>query len=119
MYFSNGVQIIPPHDAGIAAAIQAEESLWDLSAEGQPVTDPLQEVSGKHYSACAAQGCLTRSLCSLHIRQVSHAVWWQPWTPGYHLDAVLRWRLDVSLLPTCRVVLPAQLTTPELQTEEG
>ena len=48
VYFSNGVQIIPPHDAGIAAAIQAEQSLWDLSKRGHPVTDPLQEVSGKH-----------------------------------------------------------------------
>eukprot|EP00891_Asterochloris_glomerata_P002840 jgi/Astpho2/2840/Aster-x1101 len=51
VYFSNGVQIIPPHDAGIAAAIQAEQSLWDLSTPGDPVTDPLQEVSGKHSSA--------------------------------------------------------------------
>ena len=77
VYFSNGVQIIPPHDASIAAAIQAEQSLWDLSMHGDPVTDPLQEISGKHYSARAAQWWMTISLCSLYLCQISHAVRWQ------------------------------------------
>jgi hypothetical protein len=35
VYFCNGCQIIPPHDAGIAAEIEGNLSLWDLK-EAQP-----------------------------------------------------------------------------------
>ena len=48
------VQIIPPHDAGIAAAIEAQTGLWELppDAGSRPlVTDPLRMVTQRYYYA--------------------------------------------------------------------
>lgn len=61
VYWGNGCQIIPPHDSGIAAAIDANLDLWELppTALQDPysnslVSDPLEEVSGRYYSRLAA-----------------------------------------------------------------
>lgn len=46
------MQIIPPHDTGIAAAIEAQSELWDLpqDAESSPlVSDPLRLVTQRYY----------------------------------------------------------------------
>jgi phosphomannomutase len=32
VYYLNGCQIIPPHDVGIAAAIEENQELWDLGS---------------------------------------------------------------------------------------
>ena len=58
VYWSNACQIIPPHDAGIAAAIEAELPLWPLPAlgdlaagRGHPlVRDPLAQVADRYYA---------------------------------------------------------------------
>ncbi|KAL4452333.1 hypothetical protein ABPG75_007995 [Micractinium tetrahymenae] len=71
VYWSNACQIIPPTDAGIAAAIEQELALWPLpplggtSAEqGLPVEDPYQhplvddplhQVAGEYYHRLAAR----------------------------------------------------------------
>lgn len=59
MYWANACQIIPPHDAGIAAAIERELPLWPLPAlrdlaagRGHPlVHDPLQQVADRYYAS--------------------------------------------------------------------
>lgn len=46
------LQIIPPHDAGIAAAIEAQSELWTLpeDADSSPlVKDPLRMVTQRYY----------------------------------------------------------------------
>lgn len=56
VYWTNTCQIIPPHDAGIAAAIERELGLWELPplesiSYGHPlVRDPLQQVADEYYS---------------------------------------------------------------------
>lgn len=48
------LQIIPPHDVGIAAAIEAQTELWSLAADAlcNPlVTDPLHMVTQRYYYA--------------------------------------------------------------------
>lgn len=48
------MQIIPPHDAGISAAIEANSKLWDLPADtgSSPlIRDPLQVVVQRYYYA--------------------------------------------------------------------
>ena len=48
------MQIIPPHDVGIAAAIDAQTELWQLpqdTASSPLVTDPLDEVTQRYYDA--------------------------------------------------------------------
>lgn len=68
VYWSNGCQIIPPHDAGIAAAIEANLELWPidpgaLAAGGHPLApDPLRQVADAYYAALTA---------SLHFRSVN------------------------------------------------
>ena len=66
MYWANACQIIPPHDAGIAASITANLELWALNptpdelARGarHPLhTDPLEAVATHYYHR------LTRTLC--------------------------------------------------------
>jgi phosphomannomutase len=56
VYWGNGCQIIPPHDAGIAAAIEANLELWQLpSLEGHPLlSDPTTAVTNTYYKALAA-----------------------------------------------------------------
>jgi phosphomannomutase len=53
VYWGNGCQIIPPHDAGIAAAIEAHQELWQLPNElaQQLVYDPTQAISSSYYAA--------------------------------------------------------------------
>ncbi|GBF95500.1 phosphoglucomutase [Raphidocelis subcapitata] len=57
VYWSNGCQIIPPLDSGIAAAIEANLDLWDLStldlaraASDGLLTDPLEAVARAYYA---------------------------------------------------------------------
>ena len=48
------MQIIPPHDTGIAAAIEAQAELWDVPsdvASSPLVTDPLRMVTQRYYYA--------------------------------------------------------------------
>ena len=48
------LQIIPPHDVGIAAAIEAQTELWEVPKQptASPlVTDPLAEVTQRYYYA--------------------------------------------------------------------
>lgn len=50
----SGLQIIPPHDTGIAAAIEAQSELWTLpeDATSSPlVKDPLHMVTQRYYYA--------------------------------------------------------------------
>ena len=56
VYWSNACQIIPPHDAGIAAAIEQELPLWPLppldtiNYQHPLVSDPLQQVADQYYT---------------------------------------------------------------------
>ncbi len=48
------LQIIPPHDVGIAAAIDAQTELWDLPSDvtsSELVKDPLHLVTQRYYYA--------------------------------------------------------------------
>ncbi|KAA6429978.1 MAG: phosphoglucomutase 2 [Trebouxia sp. A1-2] len=54
VYWGNGCQIIPPHDVGIAAAIDAQTELWDLPSDvtsSELVKDPLHMVTQRYYYA--------------------------------------------------------------------
>ena len=61
VYLGDGCQIIPPHDAGIAAAIARQRTLWALGGvEDAPyghalVTDPLARVESAYYSRLVAE----------------------------------------------------------------
>lgn len=51
---SSLAQIIPPHDEGIAAAIEAQTQLWDIPTDivSSPlVRNPLHEVTQRYYYA--------------------------------------------------------------------
>eukprot|EP00775_Hariotina_reticulata_P013121 gene13121-13251_t len=52
VYWGNGCQIIPPHDAGIAAAIQEHQALWEVPEQlpQQLVYDPTQQIWDSYYS---------------------------------------------------------------------
>lgn len=52
VYWGNGCQIIPPHDAGIAAAIEANQQLWQLPEElpQQLLHDPTDAISSSYYA---------------------------------------------------------------------
>lgn len=56
VYWGNGCQIIPPHDAGIAASIEQNLELWELPAELPPalVYDPTQQIAESYYSKLTA-----------------------------------------------------------------
>eukprot|EP00198_Chlamydomonas_reinhardtii_P000549 XP_001689884.1 phosphoglucomutase [Chlamydomonas reinhardtii] len=76
VYWGNGCQIIPPHDAGIAAAIEANLDLWnlepllagdgpyedDVSTAGllacPQLSDPWERVSAAYYARLEALGYL-------------------------------------------------------------
>ncbi|DBA82022.1 TPA: hypothetical protein ACH3X1_007720 [Trebouxia sp. C0004] len=54
VYWGNGCQIIPPHDVGIAAAINSQTELWDLPSDvtsSELVKDPLHMVTQRYYYA--------------------------------------------------------------------
>jgi len=59
VYWNNGAQIKPPHDSGIAAAIESDltvaDELWDLSLlnNNKLLTDPLDEVFQKYFADLA------------------------------------------------------------------
>lgn len=57
VYWGNGCQIIPPHDAGIAAAINANLDLWPLPAQlpAGLVTDPTARISAAYYTRLTEQ----------------------------------------------------------------
>lgn len=52
MYWGNGCHIIPPHDAGIAASIEANLDLWELPAQlpAQLISDPTAAIARSYYS---------------------------------------------------------------------
>jgi phosphomannomutase len=56
VYWGNGCQIIPPRDAGIAAAINHNLGLWDLPASlpADLVFDPTQQISDSYYRSLTA-----------------------------------------------------------------
>eukprot|EP00760_Papus_ankaliazontas_P015552 PhM_4_TR16581/c0_g1_i1/m.53281/K15779/PGM2; phosphoglucomutase / phosphopentomutase len=53
VYWDNGAQIIPPHDSGIAAAIEANlapwESSWTAYTSGERLVDPYQDTYRAYY----------------------------------------------------------------------
>jgi phosphomannomutase len=55
VYWGNACQVVPPHDAGIAAAIEAQRALWalpPLHEGGAPhplLRDPLPGVAERYY----------------------------------------------------------------------
>lgn len=61
VYLGDGCQIIPPHDAGIAAAIARQRALWALGGvEAAPyahplVADPLERVESAYYARLVAE----------------------------------------------------------------
>jgi hypothetical protein len=62
VYWDNGCQIIPPLDSGIAAAIEANLDLWDLSkvdlavaARSGLLTDPLPAVTAAYFQRLKEQ----------------------------------------------------------------
>ena len=61
VYWSNACQIIPPHDAGIAAAIEGNLALWELpplaavTYDHPLVCDPLQQVAERYYERLRQQ----------------------------------------------------------------
>jgi len=61
VYWETGCQIIPPHDEGIAAAIEENLVPWGVdinSAEGHPLRrDPLVELSEKYFKDIARDFC--------------------------------------------------------------
>lgn len=56
VYWGNGCQIIPPHDAGIAASITQNLELWELPAQlpTELVYDPTQQIAESYYSKLTA-----------------------------------------------------------------
>lgn len=70
VYWTNGAQIIPPHDAGIAASIR--ENLKPWHAQGADVTplafdasharlsDPFEEVTGAYFKRSGEEYCWRR-----------------------------------------------------------
>jgi phosphomannomutase len=52
VYWGNGCQIIPPHDAGIAAAIEENLALWEVPEQlpQRLVYDPTQQIADSYYS---------------------------------------------------------------------
>lgn len=78
VYWGNGCQIIPPHDAGIAASIEANLELWDLPAQ---LPEKLVRVSlcawhTLHLPVCF--GCLHRGLHALLHRGLRAFSKWLP-----------------------------------------
>jgi len=67
VYWSNGVQIIPPHDKGIAASILANLSPWDLSevacSDEDLASDGVWEraLTKRYYDTITAELCNTRA----------------------------------------------------------
>lgn len=73
VYWSNGVQIIPPHDIGIARTIESnlevEERAWDVGLQdelqngagvGEGSSQDVTEELGKAYSEMVARMCTNR-----------------------------------------------------------
>lgn len=60
VYWGNGCQIIPPHDAGIAASIEANLELWDLPAQLPEKLVCVCAWHTLHLPVCF--GCLRRGL---------------------------------------------------------
>ena len=59
VYWGNGCQIVPPHDAGIAAAIEANLALWERPAASYVellpnVRDGLKETAESYYEDLVA-----------------------------------------------------------------
>lgn len=68
VYWSNGAQIIPPHDHGIAAAISQNLAPWHLKAGDAPsapkfqadsplISDPFEAITNKYFSEAARLYC--------------------------------------------------------------
>ena len=70
VYWSNGAQIIPPHDAGIAAEIMRNLEPWHLAgaaaagpkalpfdAAHPRISDPFAEVTDAYFAQAAAEYC--------------------------------------------------------------
>jgi len=66
VYWGNGSQIIPPHDAGIAACIEANAAPWarfDLGSvrASELVVDAREEVAEAYYKALVTKLCRHRA----------------------------------------------------------
>lgn len=64
VYWSNGAQIIPPHDKGIAASIEKNLKPW-AQYEYQPdhplIKDPFATITEKYLTEASARYCWNRS----------------------------------------------------------
>lgn len=65
VWWANGCQIIPPQDAGIAAAIDANLELWPRPPEAELrasplLSDPSAEVAEAYYAKVVADACFHR-----------------------------------------------------------
>lgn len=71
VYWRNGAQIIPPHDAGIAASINDNLRPWHLADGAEPtrpvfdaahpnLSDPFEEVTSKYFADASRLYCWTR-----------------------------------------------------------
>lgn len=117
VYWSNGCQIIPPLDSGIAAAIDANLEPWDLSevdlkeaeARGQ-ISDPLEDVAAAYYEKLAD----SVRFCGAGENGAAAPVVYTP-LHGVGLDAVLR-AFKVFGLPQPVVVQSQAVPDPEFST---
>ncbi|KAM7290433.1 phosphoglucomutase-2 [Ixodes scapularis] len=61
VYWENGVQIIPPHDAGIQESIQKNLEPWseawdvEMTSKSPLCKDPLPEINKKYFEQLASQ----------------------------------------------------------------
>jgi phosphomannomutase len=64
VYWANGCQIIPPHDAGIAAAIKANLNLWTLpeTLDTPLLSDPLQNLTEHYFTQLRSKLCFCKDL---------------------------------------------------------
>src|SRR5205807_7697420 len=54
VYWGNGAQIIPPHDQGIAAAIEKVEPAREVKLSAQPIREVPREVERAYLDAILA-----------------------------------------------------------------
>ena len=71
VYWSNGAQIIPPHDSGIAASIEKNMKPWHLKDGDQPsapafdpnhpnLSDPFDSITNNYFEDAARDYCWRR-----------------------------------------------------------
>ncbi|GIL73722.1 hypothetical protein Vretimale_5391 [Volvox reticuliferus] len=120
VYWGNGCQIIPPHDAGIAAAIAANLNMWSLPLEaellGSPLlSDPWDIVTSRYYRRLVGLRYLPPA--GAERSQALEALGRPVYTPlhGVGAEALLK-AFQVMDLPTPYVVPEQRDPDPEFPT---